>query len=74
MYHWMDGWGWFWMSFMMVFWTVLLGAVIYAAVKLGNRPPTDPKATRKQPRVALGADEPGVDDARSAIPHMGITD
>ncbi len=27
MYHWMDGWGWFWMSFMTVFWVVVLGAV-----------------------------------------------
>lgn len=43
MYHWMDGWGWFWMSFMMVFRIVVLGAVVYAAVKLANRPPTDPE-------------------------------
>jgi uncharacterized membrane protein len=43
MYHWMDGWGWFWMSFMMVFWIVVLGAVVYAAVRLANRVPTDPK-------------------------------
>jgi uncharacterized membrane protein len=26
---WMDGWDWLWMSFMMVFWLVVLGAVIY---------------------------------------------
>jgi uncharacterized membrane protein len=45
MYHWMGGWGWFWMSFMMVFWIVVLGAVIYVAVKLANRPPTN-----QQPR------------------------
>ena len=44
MYHWMDGWGWFWMTFMTVFWVVLLGAVVYVAVKLANRPPTDPKS------------------------------
>lgn len=37
--HWMDGWDWVWMSFMMVFWLVVLGAVIYAAVRLANRPP-----------------------------------
>lgn len=30
MYHWMDGWGWFWMSFMMVFWVVVLGVVVYS--------------------------------------------
>jgi hypothetical protein len=39
MYHWMDASGWFWMSFMMIFWIVLLGAVVYVAVRLatGNR-------------------------------------
>jgi hypothetical protein len=41
---WMDGWDWFWMSFMMVFWIALLGAVVYVAVKLANRPPTHPKS------------------------------
>ncbi len=41
MYHWMDGWGWFWMSFMMVFWIVVLGAVVYAAVRLAQRPPRE---------------------------------
>lgn len=44
MYHWMDGWGWLWMSSMMVFWVVVLGAVVYAAVKLANRPPSNPKS------------------------------
>ena len=42
MYGWMNGVGWLWMTFMMVFWIVVLGAVVYAAVKLANRPPTDP--------------------------------
>jgi hypothetical protein len=37
--HWMDGSDWIWMSFMMVFWLVVLGAVIYAAVRLANRSP-----------------------------------
>jgi hypothetical protein len=36
MYHWMDSSGWFWMSFMMIFWIVLLGAVVYIAVRLAN--------------------------------------
>jgi hypothetical protein len=27
------------MSFMTVFWLVVLGAVVYAAVRLGQRPP-----------------------------------
>jgi uncharacterized membrane protein len=43
MYHWMSGWGWFWMTFMTVFWVVVLGAVVYAAVRLASRPPTDSK-------------------------------
>ena len=36
---WMDGWDWLWMSFMMAFWLVLLGAVVYVAVRLAHRPP-----------------------------------
>jgi len=39
MYHWVGGWGWFWMTFMTVFWVAVLGAVVYAAVRLGQRPP-----------------------------------
>jgi choline-glycine betaine transporter len=35
----MNGWDWVWMSFMMVFWIAVLGAVVYAAVRLGQRPP-----------------------------------
>lgn len=42
--HWMNGWGWAWMTFMMVFWVVLLGAVIYAAVRLAQRPPREGKS------------------------------
>jgi heme/copper-type cytochrome/quinol oxidase subunit 2 len=38
---WMDGWDWFWMSFMMVFWIVVLGAVVYVAVRLANRRQTN---------------------------------
>jgi hypothetical protein len=33
-----DGWDWVWMSSMMVFWIVALGAVVYAAVRLAQRP------------------------------------
>lgn len=44
MYHSMNGWGWFWMTSMMVFLIVLLGSVIYVAVKLANRPPDEPKS------------------------------
>lgn len=44
MYHWMSGSGWFWMSFMMVFWIVVIAAAVYAAVKLANRQPTNPKS------------------------------
>ena len=35
---WMDGWDWVWMSSMMVFWIVVLGTVVYAAVRLAQRP------------------------------------
>ena len=34
----MIGWNWAWMTFMMVFWIVALGAVIYAAVRIAHRP------------------------------------
>jgi len=39
--HWIDSWDWFWMNFMMVFWLVALGVVIYVAVKLASRPPRE---------------------------------
>ena len=41
MYHWMDGTDWFWMSFVMIFWIVVVGAVAYAAVRLARRPPRE---------------------------------
>jgi hypothetical protein len=34
---WMNGWDWFWMTFMMIFWIAVLGAVVYAAVRLAQR-------------------------------------
>jgi hypothetical protein len=34
-----DGWDWAWMTFMMVLWIAVLGAVVYAAVRLEQRPP-----------------------------------
>jgi len=37
----MDGWDWLWMSFMMVFWIVVLGAVVYAAVRFAQRSPRE---------------------------------
>ncbi len=37
MHGWMNGGDWFWMSFMMVWLVVLLGAVICVAVRLANR-------------------------------------
>jgi hypothetical protein len=39
--HWMTEWNWAWMTFMMVFWIVVLGAVIYVAVRLAHRPPRE---------------------------------
>jgi heme/copper-type cytochrome/quinol oxidase subunit 2 len=37
MYGHMTDWGWLWMSSMTAFWIVLVGAVVYIAVKLANR-------------------------------------
>jgi hypothetical protein len=42
--HWMDGWDWLWMTLMMGFWLVFLGAVIFIAVRLAQRPPSKPRA------------------------------
>jgi len=39
MHTWIDGWGWFWMTFMMALWVVLIGAVVYIAVRLAQRSP-----------------------------------
>ncbi len=43
MHTWMDGWDWLWMTLTMGFWLVVLGAVIYIAVRLAQRPPTRPR-------------------------------
>lgn len=43
MHVWMDSGDWFWMTFMMVFWVVLLGAAVYVAVRLAQRPPREGK-------------------------------
>jgi hypothetical protein len=32
------GWDWVWMTFMMGFWLIVFGAVVYVAVRLGQRP------------------------------------
>ena len=34
----LDGWEWLWMSFMTVFWVVLIGAVVFVAFRLAQRP------------------------------------
>ena len=64
--HWMDGWDWFWMTFMIGFWVVVLGVVVYVAVKLATRP-TDrggcEGAALHRPRSRLPADD-DLDDAR----------
>jgi hypothetical protein len=52
MYGHMTDWGWLWLSFMVVYWPVALGAVIYIAVKLANR---DSKARSRQ-QAATGSD------------------
>ena len=33
----MDGWGWFWMTFVTVFWVVILGVVVYVAARLAQQ-------------------------------------
>lgn len=35
--YWHDGWDWFWMIPVMLVWIVVLGAAIYAAVRLAQR-------------------------------------
>jgi hypothetical protein len=35
----MDGWDWLWMTFMMGVWIVLIGGVVYVAVRLAQRSP-----------------------------------
>jgi hypothetical protein len=42
--HWMNGWDWVWMTLMMVFWVVLLGTVVYVAVRLAQHPPRERKS------------------------------
>ena len=37
MMHWNNGWDWYWMVPMMLGLILLLGAVVYTAVRLGNR-------------------------------------
>ena len=34
--YWSDAWAWFWMVPMMFLWALVLGAVVYAAVRLAN--------------------------------------
>jgi predicted secreted protein len=38
MYGYMAGWAWLWMSVIMIFWLVVLGAVIYLAVRTQTGP------------------------------------
>jgi heme/copper-type cytochrome/quinol oxidase subunit 2 len=35
----MDGWDWLWMTFIMGLWLVVIGVVVYVAVRLARRPP-----------------------------------
>ncbi len=44
MYHWMDGGGWFWMTFVTVSWFVVIGIVVYVAVRLAQRSPRERKS------------------------------
>jgi hypothetical protein len=35
-HHGIDDWGWFWMTFGAILWIVLLGSVVYVAVRLAR--------------------------------------
>jgi heme/copper-type cytochrome/quinol oxidase subunit 2 len=39
MHTWVDGWDWLWMTLTMGIWLIVLGAVIFIAVRLTQRPP-----------------------------------
>jgi hypothetical protein len=55
MYHWMDATGWFWMSFIMIFWIVLLGAaVISRSVSRTATAAASPGAARTEWRRRTG--------------------
>jgi ABC-type phosphate/phosphonate transport system permease subunit len=43
-YQWMTGWGGFWTTFVMAFWIVLWGAMVYVPVKMADRPPSGPRS------------------------------
>jgi hypothetical protein len=36
-YHSMDGWNWIWMSFAGAFWLLMIGGVVYIAVRLAQQ-------------------------------------
>jgi hypothetical protein len=44
MHTWVTGWDWLWMTLMMGFWLVVLGAVIFIGVRLAQRPRSKPTA------------------------------
>ena len=44
MYQHMNGWDWFWMVPMMLVWILVLGGVIYVAVRLALRDSQQPPA------------------------------
>jgi hypothetical protein len=44
MHTWVSGWDWLWMTLIMGFWLVVLGAAVFVAVRLAQRPLTKPRA------------------------------
>ena len=44
MHNWISGWGWLWMTFMMVFWVGVLAAAVYAAIRLAQRRPPESRS------------------------------
>jgi hypothetical protein len=45
----------FWMTIMMVFWLAFWGAVVFVAVRMANRPPSDPKGQHQCPPSIVSA-------------------
>jgi heme/copper-type cytochrome/quinol oxidase subunit 2 len=35
----MNGWNWIWMSLMIVTWAIVIGVLVYVAVRLATHPP-----------------------------------
>jgi len=54
MYHSMDGWGWFLITFVSVFWIAVFGVALYAAAWLASRAPAARRAIRQSVEPSSG--------------------